>query len=167
MISQHTGSNANNNTFKFKRTQQCKRTDCLSNTAPVPYIQPTNINSESSLPLQCIWTTKQRMSVRLRPHTALNTNNTFKFKHTHTHTHVLSVRSGSTRHPSHIFNQRRSTQSRHRGVFAQHMMRVRVRLRPHTASTTNKTFKFKRTRTQTYPLFAQDQRNATPFHTFI
>ena len=41
------------NTFKFKHTQQYKRTSCWfrANTTPVvPYIQQTKINAEPSLP---------------------------------------------------------------------------------------------------------------------
>jgi len=40
------------NTFKFKHTQQCKRTSCWfsTNTTSVPYIQQTKINAEPSLP---------------------------------------------------------------------------------------------------------------------
>ena len=41
------------NTFKFKHTQQCKRTSCWfrANTTPVvPYIQKTKVNAEPPLP---------------------------------------------------------------------------------------------------------------------
>ena len=64
------------------------------------------------------------------------------------YTNVRAICSGSTRHPSHTFNQRRSTQSRHRhcSVFWQHkMMRIIRLLRHHTEMTRVKLKQYKRT----------------------
>ena len=72
----------------------------------------------------------QRMMVRLRPHTASNTHDATQFKQ---HKRTRCSSRGNTT----PFNKRRSSQSHHRhcNVFQQ---RVRVKLRPHTASNINK-----------------------------
>ena len=93
-------------------------------------------------------------------------NNTVKFDHclTRSNINVRAVCPGSTRHPFHTFNQRRSTQSRHRhcSVFGHHMY---VRLRPHTALINNimciKVNYYKRTRCS-----SRDNATSVP-HTFI
>ena len=76
-------------------------------------------------------TTKWYMWVKLRPHTASNTTETFKFKHTHarSNANVLPVCPGPTWHPFHTFsNEQRWTQSHHRycSVFEQQIMIVRL-----------------------------------------
>ena len=65
--------------------------------------------------------------------------------HTYSNANVRAARYGqpTTRHTFHIFNQQRSTHSRHQycSVFGHHV--VKVKSRPHTALKTTDAFKFK------------------------
>ena len=101
------------------------------------------------------------MMARLRPLTALNTNDSFKFNHTPIQTYfLLFVRAQATRHR--YIHSTNKTHSRHRhcSVFGQFM---RVRLRPHTSSNTNGSFKFKHIPIQTYGLFVRAQHDTVTY----
>ena len=100
--------------------------------------------------------------IRLRPHTAMNTNHTCQ---TQAHmqqamqTYAL-VRQGPTRHPFHTFNEQRSTQSRHRHWIAHDEDEIMtsytaMHQMPRAASSSST-----HTVTQTYELFVKSQHDA-------
>lgn len=101
-----------------------------------PYIQRTETHSR-----YCHWSVFEwHTRVRLRAHSAWNTNKVFKLRHTPPiQTHVLFVQ--QPHHDTIItYMERTSTQSRqrHYNACTQH---IRVILQPHIASNTNNNYK--------------------------
>ena len=79
----HTVSSTINNTFKFKHTRSNTNVQTIrSGRQHDPrFIYSTKVNTKPSLPLYVVYLDSvTSMRMRLRRHTALNTNNTLKFK---------------------------------------------------------------------------------------
>ena len=150
----HIASNTNNTCQIVAHMQQHKRTACSCRANPTPACNKRR--SMRSRHRHCN-VFAQRMMVRLlRPHTESSTHNAAQFKQ-HKRTRCSS-RDNTT--PFDTFNKRRSTQSHHChcNVFGQ---RMRVRLRPHTASNTNNTAQFKQYE-RTSCLFRAAQHDTRP-----
>ena len=131
----HIVSNTNYTCQIVAHTQQYKRTAWSSraNTTPVPYIQQNEDQRIVVMHRHCsVFGRTARKGEMITTIYCIHRTSITR-AHTRSNTNVRAVCPATMRHPFHTFNQRRLAQSRqhHCNVFGQ---RVRVRLRPHTAS---------------------------------